>query len=136
MSRPAALLFVSLSLVAACQGGAPPPVTSPEGDAKTPTSGPTSDTTKETPAGGRVAANSPNAGKDERAGTVRPFAGDDPGKAVAIPGKRGWTLGPGDSWAIGLYEFVRADGTKNVFKAPGGEPDFSIPGAYTFPATP
>jgi hypothetical protein len=131
IGRTSFLLPLVVAAAACTGGGSSEPVKSPE-------AGPVEDavkTTSETPAGGRVAANSPLAGKDERAGTVRPFAGDDPGKAVAIPGKRGWSLGPGDAWTVGLYEFVRSEGTKNVFKAPG-EPDFAIPGAYTFPATP
>ncbi len=123
------LALVAIPLAAACTSGPTEPV-------KTPEAGAGKETATDAPAGGRVAANSPLAGKDEASGTVRAFAGDDPGKTVAIPGKRGWTLGPGDSWTIGLYEFVRADGTKNVFKHPGGEPDFAIPGAYNLPATP
>ncbi|MDI1476950.1 hypothetical protein [Polyangium sp. y55x31] len=124
------LALATIPLVTACTGG------SSSEPVKTPEAGTGKDTTTDAPAGARVAANSPLAGKDERFGTVRAFAGDDPGKTVAIPGKRAWTVGPGESWTISLYEFVRADGTKNVFKGPAGEPDFAIPGAYTFPATP
>lgn len=124
MSLRAPLALAAASLVVACAGGSSEPVKPPEAKG----SG--------APAAGRVAADSPIAGKDEAFGTVRPFAGDDPGKTVPIPGKRAWTLGPGDSWTIGLYDYVRADGTKNVFKNPTGEPDFSIPGAYTLPALP
>lgn len=81
--------------------------------------------------GARVAANSPLAGKDERSGQERPFSGDDPGKSVPLSGKRAFALGPGESWVIGLYDFIRTEGTKNVFKGPPGERDFAIPGAYT-----
>ena len=128
MSLRLLLALAPISLTLACTGGSSEPVKTPEADAK--------ETTTEAPAGARVAASSPLAGKDERFGTVRPFAGDDPGRTVAISGKRGWSVGPGDSWTISLYEFVRTDGTKNVFKGPPGEPDFAIPGAYTFPAAP
>jgi hypothetical protein len=117
------LLACALPFAFACTTSPTDPAKSPEGGA------PAGD-------GARVAANSPIAGKDERFGQVRVFAGEDPGVAVAIPGKRAFTLGPGESWTIGLYDFVRSDGTKNVFKGPPGEQDFAIPGAYTRPASP
>lgn len=87
-------------------------------------------------AGERRMAGGPNAGKSESAGTGAPFAGDDPGKAVAIPTKRAFSLGPAESWTIGLYEFVKTEGTKNYFKEPGETTIFAIPGAYTKPAEP
>lgn len=122
-SLPRTLLLSALPFAVACSTPPADPAKSPEGGA------PAGD-------GARVAANSPIAGKDERFGQVRVFAGDDPGLAVAIPGKRAWTLGPGDSWTIGLYDFVRSDGSKNVFQGPPGEQNFSIPGGYTRPALP
>ncbi|MDI1443347.1 hypothetical protein [Polyangium sp. 6x1] len=128
MSRRLLLALATIPL-AACAGGSAEPM-------KTPEAGAGKDSTEGAPAAAKVAANSPLAGKDERFGTVRAFAGDDPGKTVTIPGKRAWTVGAGESWTIGLYEFVRADGTRNVFKGPAGEPDFAIPGAYTLPAAP
>lgn len=122
------LLVVSaLPLVVACRSGAPDAVKSAQGG----DGGGTSETKTDVPTGAKVAANSPIAGKDERSGKERPFAGDDPGKTIAIPSKQAWTLGPGDSWVIGLYAFVRSDGTKNIFKGPPGELDFAIPSAYT-----
>ena len=63
------------------------------------------------------------------------FTGEDPGKTVTLSGERGWSIGPGDTWDPGLYEFVRTEGTKNVFKVFGGEGEFSVPGSFTFPAT-
>ena len=73
-SRPYRHRGLTLPLAAACTNGPTEPVKSPEAGAG-------QETTTDVPAGGRVAANSPLAGKDERAGTVRDFAGDDPGKA-------------------------------------------------------
>jgi len=123
------LLLAVIPFAAACTNGNGETVKTPE-TAKTPEAG------GDVPTTGRVAANSPNAGKDERAGRVRDFAGDDPGKTVAITGKRAWTVGAGDSWTIGLYDYVGADGTRNVFKGAAGEPHFAIPGAYTLAAVP
>jgi hypothetical protein len=63
------------------------------------------------------------------------FVGEDPGKAVKLAGAKAWSIGPGDTWAIGLYDFVRSEGTKNVFKAFGGDGEFTVPGAFTLQAT-
>ncbi len=62
--------------------------------------------------------------------TVMAFVGDDPGKAVKLSGPSAWTLGPADSWSLGRFDYVRAEGTKNVFKSAGSDALFAVPAAY------
>ncbi|MDI1451623.1 hypothetical protein [Polyangium sp. 6x1] len=120
-----ALFSCALPFAVACTTAPAGPVKSPEGGAPT-------DTAKAGD-GARVAAKSPIAGKDESFGQVRVF---DPGIVMAIPTRYAWSLGPGESWTIGIYSFVRSEGSKNVLKGSADEPDFSIPGAFTRPALP
>lgn len=117
-------------------GGGPEATKTPEGGTVKPADTAAEKATPEPGTGEKRAAGSPNADKDEKAGTSPAFAGDDPGKVVAITTKRAFSVGPGDNWFIGLHEFVRTEGTKNIFKEPGMNTTFAVPGAYTMPALP
>lgn len=128
MSRATLVLtVVCLSSLAACGGGSQETVKAPEKAAPT----------TEAKVEGKPAAEG-SAKNDAKAAPKNgnTFVGDDPGKAVALTGEKAWTLGPGDSWDIGLYDYKRADGTKNVFLEFGGEGEFAVPGAFTYPAKP
>ncbi|MDI1431308.1 hypothetical protein [Polyangium sorediatum] len=106
------LFLCALPFAVACTTAPAAPVKSPEGGAPTDTA------------------------KAGDGAPVRVSASDDPGIVMAIPTRYAWSIGPGESWTISIYQFVRSEGTKNVLKGPDDAPEFSIPGAFTRPALP
>lgn len=128
MNRPvtsATMLLLALTVGACAQPEAAPPKT--EATPKDPgpvASANTAAATTATPS----ASAAPAAPKGP---SVTAFVGDDPGKTVKLSGPSAWTLGPGDSWSLGLYDYVRADGTKNIFKSPANENLFAVPSAFS-----
>lgn len=135
-----ALALAGISSLAACGGGSQETVKSPdEGAAPAPAPAPAEPKAEAKPedkAAPAAGEGGKEAAKGGGAAAGEPFVGDDPGKKVALTGEKAWTIGPGDDWQIGLYDFVRTDGTKNVFKEFGGEKEFSVPGAFTMQAKP
>jgi len=121
---PVTLALLALALGACAQPEAAPPKT--EGMPKTP--GPGASVSAAPVAAASSAAPAPEA---PRGPSVTAFVGDDPGKTVKLAGPSAWTLGPGDSWSLGLYDYVRSEGTKNIFKSPASEALFAVPSAFS-----
>jgi hypothetical protein len=136
------LLFAFAAALAACGGPGEPQ--SPTGDAAM-KGRPASSSTPAAPAGGSAAAaKAESTAAPVAKGPINPpnrvsvklFVGDDPGKIIEIKSPRAWSLGPGDSWVPSMYDFVRTEGTKNIFREPEGQGEFAVPGAFTMEATP
>ena len=128
------VLPFAVTLLAACgapSGGevkSPAPEGSSTASANTPA--PTA-TESESAAPKSTAAPKTAAAPDDKKG---PYEGVNPGKTVAITGDEAWTLGPYPDYSneLGSYQFVRSEGTRNVFKKFGSDDEFSMPAAFTF----
>lgn len=141
-SRVLVLPF-AVTLLAACGG--------PSGEVKSPSPDATSTAAANTAGANAAGANTaaPDAsGTAAPAGTsapktddkpsAGPYEGANPGKAVALKGPKAWTVGdaPDHSAEIGLFDFVRSDGTRNVFKKFAEEDTFSVPAAFSYQPVP
>lgn len=131
-SRALVLPFAAC-LLAAC-GGPSGEVKSPSPDATTTAAASTAAPTAESTAA-PASTGAPKADEKPAAG---PYEGFNPGKAVALKGPKAWTVGeaPDHSREIGLFDFVRSEGTRNVFKKFAEEATFSTPAAFTYQPVP
>lgn len=140
MSRsPIVTLPLVVTLLAACGGPSGGEVKSPtpEGTmaAAASTAAPTS--TAAAAPEGTAAPDSTSAPKTAAPNDKGPYGGVNPGVKVALTGEEAWTLGPYPDYSdqLGSYQFVRSEGTRNVFYKFASKDEFSMPAAFTFKPT-